>query len=136
MSPKLALWWLISLLALNLTGCASLSKEPAQPEMGHSILLSSANAIGQSFIAQFDGFNGVSIYLKPVKRGSGQILFHLRESPQKEGRYPNCCNGSGTDKNQRVLHICVSTANRFGFQIVYHALRNQRRWGIPGWDKR
>ncbi len=80
---KFTTFWLIIILAVLSTGCSSFVK-PEQPAVLDSVMLDGAHSVGQTFVAQFDGMNGVEIYLEPLDNSNGEIQLILREAPQSE----------------------------------------------------
>ncbi len=68
----------IFLLPLLLTACATFtrSEQPTHPE---TIVLSNENPVGQSFVARYDGLQGISVYLKATQDSSGDVTLDLYE---------------------------------------------------------
>ncbi len=78
--PKRLHLLLLGLFALLLTGCSWTDYD--QPHLqGDTCWLDEEHAIGQTFIAQHGGINGVEIWLAPGESGNGTIYFHLRSKP-------------------------------------------------------
>jgi len=73
--------WLILVLAVLSTGCSSISKAE-QPAVVDSIILDESLSLGQTFNAQFDGMDGIEIYLEPLESGDGYLQLQLREDSQ------------------------------------------------------
>ena len=80
---KSLIFWIILFAALLSTGCSSFVK-PEQPAVLDSVILDEAHSVGQTFVAQFDGMNGVEIYLEPLDNAAGEIQLILRKAPQSE----------------------------------------------------
>src|SRR5512146_3334449 len=72
------LFWV--LLALLLSGCSRLIR-PEQTAVKDFATLSSAQPVGQTFVAKYDGLAGVYFYLSPSQTGDGTIRLHLRSEP-------------------------------------------------------
>ncbi len=73
-------------LALGLTGCMPSSEKPEQMVQDGTVILSPGSPLGQTFTAHYDGLQGVWVYLdNPGSTGAGEIIFHLRASPQDAG---------------------------------------------------
>lgn len=81
-SRKLA--WLVMLILFNLvmTGCAGKGVKPEQPANDRAVALDSANKVGQTFTAHYDGLNSLYVFLSPAENGDGQIVLHLRAHPE------------------------------------------------------
>jgi len=75
--------WLIIALAIISTGCSSIVKAE-QPVVLDAVVLSETNSVGQTFKANFNGMNGIQVYLEPWKTGEGEIQLTLRDAPQTE----------------------------------------------------
>ncbi len=75
--------WIILLCALISTGCSSFIKAE-QPAVLDYVILDEVHSVGQTFVAHFNGMNGVDIYLEPVEGANGEIQLILREAPQSE----------------------------------------------------
>jgi hypothetical protein len=79
--------WKYTLLALAtgllLAGCMSSSEKPEQMAQDFSASLAAGHSLGQTFTAQYDGLQGVWVYLaNPAATDVGEITLHLRASPQ------------------------------------------------------
>ncbi|GAB4496606.1 MAG: hypothetical protein OHK0052_06790 [Anaerolineales bacterium] len=74
---------LLALFTLLLTACTPISR-PEQPASQTSLPLSANSTIGQTFVANFAGLNGIEIYLTPQILANGEITLHLRESPDSD----------------------------------------------------
>ncbi len=70
----------IFLLALGLTGCSPYI-HVEQQIASHSIEIKSGTTLGQTFVSQFTGLQGIQVKLEPVKPGTGVIVLHLLEGP-------------------------------------------------------
>ncbi len=80
---KFTAFWLVIILAVLSAGCSSYIK-PEQPAVLDAVILDEAHSIGQTFVAQFDGMDGVEVYLEPINGADGEIQLMLREAPQSE----------------------------------------------------
>ena len=67
---KIKLWFII-ILALISTGCSSIVKAE-QPAVLDSVKLDDTVSYGQTFNANFDGMDGIEIYLTPLESGDGR----------------------------------------------------------------
>jgi len=76
------IFFLLSLLALALTGCTSLTKRE-QPKHYNLTLLEDGDNLGQTFVARYDGLEGISLYLESEPGGKGILRLHLRASEQE-----------------------------------------------------
>ena len=72
--------WLLILFAILSTGCSSITK-PEQPAVLDSVVFDQSHSIGQTFVAQFDGMDGIEVYLESQDIGDGEIQLILRENP-------------------------------------------------------
>ncbi|RPI30145.1 MAG: hypothetical protein EHM70_14625, partial [Chloroflexota bacterium] len=68
-------------LAAGLSGCSPMFR-PAQPAADQQIHLDHKNSIGQTFVAKYDGLQGLQVFLSPQTAGPGEIRLHLRGDPQ------------------------------------------------------
>jgi len=68
-------------LTIGLSGCSQIEKIE-QPVQNLDFLLNGETTIGQTFVARFDGLSGVTLFLKPEEFNRGDLIFHLRESPE------------------------------------------------------
>ena len=80
--------WLYLLLALFLTGCASVSRTE-QGFHDTQVQLEPGHSVGQTFYARFAGMDGVEIYLEPAKSVDdqthpGTLVLHLRSLGDEE----------------------------------------------------
>jgi hypothetical protein len=62
LKPKKVLVFIFLLFILS--GCAAytMSEQPAHPD---TVRISQENSLGQSFVACFDGLQGISLFIKP-----------------------------------------------------------------------
>ena len=69
---------ILIILAFILSGCAALTKseQPAHPTNVH---INQDHQVGQSFIARYDGLQGISLFLKPIQEPSGDLTLSLFE---------------------------------------------------------
>jgi hypothetical protein len=77
---KASLWKIYSLALLGLlalAGCAPLARS-AQPAHPDTVTLTSANSLGQSFFADFDGLTGVVLYAEPGESSAGSLQVQLK----------------------------------------------------------
>jgi hypothetical protein len=74
--------WLVCavLLLLGLAGCSAFVHSE-QPGAADWIDLKGGQSLGQTFVAQYAGLEGVQLNLKPVRPGAGEIVMHLRQDP-------------------------------------------------------
>jgi hypothetical protein len=63
-----------------LSGCRP-SVRSIQPLTEQEYPLQAGANIGQSFVARFDGLEGVQFFLRPQTPGGGEVVLHLREDP-------------------------------------------------------
>lgn len=72
---------LLALISVLLAACTPI-RRPEQPVSQTSLPLSANSTIGQTFVANFAGLNGIEIYLTPENAAETEITLHLRESPE------------------------------------------------------
>jgi hypothetical protein len=65
--------------ALCVAGCAPVIRIE-QPERSSTLKLQQGRSIGQSFVARYDGLEGVELYLKPGEDGAGEVVLSLKPS--------------------------------------------------------
>jgi hypothetical protein len=70
---KIPVFFIFSIL---LAGCVSLSRNE-QSTRNEFVRIGEDKQVGQTFLARFDGLQGVSIFLKPIETGSGDIHLEL-----------------------------------------------------------
>ena len=73
-----------SLLAILLAAACTPITRPEQAAVFDLLPLDAEQSLGQTFVARFDGMNGVEIYLEPLEPGKGEIQLTLREAVQGE----------------------------------------------------
>jgi hypothetical protein len=69
------------ILALTLAGCKPYLFA-GQLDVADSIQVREGEAFGQTFVAAYDGLEGVQLFLEPGEVGQGNLLFRLRSSPE------------------------------------------------------
>ncbi len=74
--------WLLA-LTLLLSACAPIVR-PEQPSQTDTFSFKPGERIGQTLVANFDGLEGVEVYLAPQGEARGQVTLHLREEPAAE----------------------------------------------------
>jgi len=76
LKPKKVIIFII--LAFILSGCAALTKseQPAHPTI---VQINKEHQLGQSFVARYDGLQGVSLFLKPIQDPSGELTLSIFE---------------------------------------------------------
>ncbi len=68
---------------LLLSACAPLVR-PEQPNQTDAFVFQPGERIGQTLTPNFEGMNGIEVYLAPKGDPQGQVTLRLRESPQAE----------------------------------------------------
>jgi hypothetical protein len=105
------------LFTLLLSGCAGLIRTE-QPSVVDWVTLSTGKAVGQTFVAKYDGLSGVNFYLSPQTSGDGKIKMHLRSAPK-----------AGTDLIESINLVSVDSIKKPGyytFLIPGQASSNQK----------
>jgi hypothetical protein len=74
---------LAPLLLLFLAACAPQVKLE-QPIAATNLKLTGGHSLGQTFTAYYGGLQGIALYISPETAQSGQIVLHLRSSPQTQ----------------------------------------------------
>ena len=78
-----ALVLLLSLLAVIMTGCAPLvDQDQVRSDPAAITALRTGGSLGQTFVAQHGGLNGLDIWLEPAQPADGWIRLYLRSDPQ------------------------------------------------------
>ena len=124
------------ILAFIFTGCATYTRneQPTHPEF---IQLSNENRIGQSFLARFDGLQGISLYLKPAQDSSGDLNLDLYarkgdvEPLDTAAIQISDMAGAGY-YNFAFSPIPKSTAQDYYFEISYDGSGNIKVGSAPG----
>lgn len=72
---------ILAFASLLLSSCTQWvrTEQPASLEWS---TLSAGQTIGQTFVAKYDGLEGIYFYLSPQKTGDGEIRLHIRSGPQ------------------------------------------------------
>jgi len=74
-------WCVLGCVLLLLTACTSfVDQEQAAREL--ALILDAEHAVGQTFVAQHGGLEGVAFWLEPSADLSGELVLHLRVSPE------------------------------------------------------
>jgi len=72
---------LVIAVFLILVNCVPIVKAPPLVLDNNSFELSQNHQIGQTFRAEFNGINGIEVYLLPKESGNGIIIAHLLNDP-------------------------------------------------------
>jgi hypothetical protein len=72
--------FLLLLFVISTSGCSSIERLE-QTYNNNLVSLNQENTIGQTFVARFDGLNGISIYLVPDNWGDGNLILSLYSDP-------------------------------------------------------
>lgn len=78
---KLLVLVLVIAVFLILVNCVPIFKAPPLVLDNNSFELSQNHQIGQTFRAEFNGINGIEVYLLPKESGNGIIIAHLLNDP-------------------------------------------------------
>jgi len=78
--PKILSYIALTII-LFLSACSSVTRVE-QPLQTEYIELQNPNTIGQTFVARFDGLDGINLYLKPKENNIGEIILHIKTGPQ------------------------------------------------------
>ncbi len=114
---KKLLFLVVSSLLL-LPGCAGLVSAE-QPSALDWATLSAGQAVGQTFVAEYDGLSGIYFYLSPQQtNGKGKIRLHLRSEPQAESDLAVSFNTITVDM--------VKVPGYYGFSLPAQASSNQK----------
>jgi hypothetical protein len=73
--------WLGLFLALALSSCSPLIKIE-QPISNDFIQLTNRTTLGQTFVARYQGLEGIVVFLKPAQSGRGMLRLHLKSGTQ------------------------------------------------------
>lgn len=68
----------LPIILLGLMGCAPLIRTE-QASHKNEILLNRDNTIGQTFLARYDGLNGIVLFLNPDEQSDGKVVLQLKE---------------------------------------------------------
>jgi hypothetical protein len=68
---------IILIFLCALTGCSPVV-ESTQPAITSNFSLDNLNSIGQTFVANYNGLEGLQVYLSPQVNGDGNISLYLR----------------------------------------------------------
>jgi hypothetical protein len=74
---------LLLLLSLALAGCSGRSFRPEQPALSRAFELDAQTTLGQTLTAHYAGLDSLQVFLRPLEPGEGQLVLHLRASPQQ-----------------------------------------------------
>lgn len=132
--PKKVIIFII--LAFILSGCAALTKgeQPAHPTI---VQINQDHQLGQSFVARYDGLQGVSLFLKPIQDPSGELTLSIFE--QRGSDHPI---GSAAIQSSEVdaagyysftfEPIPGSTGEDFFFELTYDGSGEIEVGSAPG----
>ena len=124
------------ILGFIFAGCATYTRneQPTHPEF---IQLSDEKRIGQSFLARYDGLQGISLFLKPAQDSSGDLNLDVYE--RKGDEFPldtvtiQSSDIAGTGYyNFTFSPIPKSTAQDYYFEISYAGSGNIKVGSAPG----
>jgi len=87
-------------LLWGLAGCQSI-QNPDSPTAESFFPLSSDNNLGQAFVAEYDGLNGISLTVRSTEISTGSITLHLRNADQ-------------TEQDLRIVEVPLNAINSTG----------------------
>ena len=65
------------------TGCAEIpDRGQLNNEPTATLTLNSTATLGQTFVARFDGLQGIQVWLEPTEKNQGRLYLTLRNSPE------------------------------------------------------
>ena len=73
--------YIIPIIFIGLVGCSPIVKND-QAQHNTEIQLESESSIGQTFLASYDGFSGISLFLKPGEHHGGDIVLNIHAEPE------------------------------------------------------
>jgi hypothetical protein len=123
-------------LAIIISGCGvyTKSEQAAHPEL---VRISQENQLGQSFVARYDGLQGISLFLKPGQDSSGEITLSLFEKSD----YPQALRSSTIQSSEiesagfynfPFFPINNSAADSYYFELTFDGEGNIRAGSAPG----
>ena len=80
-SPRRDLFLVITTAALLLLAACAPRVGTEQPRMTFTLPLESGKSLGQTFMARYDGLQGIAIYLRPELPVDGRLTLTLSDSP-------------------------------------------------------
>ena len=84
--PVLSLIPLSVLLVIGTSACSPLvrTEQPAHPKR---VAVSAGNSVGQTFVARYNGLNGIALYLEPGSSQDGIVNLYLSGSPNSPNKF-------------------------------------------------
>lgn len=123
-------------LAVILSACGAYAKseQAAHPEL---VRISQDNQLGQTFVARYDGLQGISLFLKPGQDPSGDLtlsLYEKRDSPQalRSSTIQNSEIKAAGFFNFPFAPISNSAAVSYFFELNFDGNGNIRAGSAPG----
>jgi len=107
----------LATVCLGLSGCSPLIFD-GQSQSSETIELTREFSLGQSFLPQYDGLDGVLLYLEPSSSGDGLITLKLSSDPNQ-------------DSNLRVSTISLDNITSPGYyNFRFPPLKESRKIGF------
>ncbi|MBK5107583.1 MAG: hypothetical protein JJE12_05610 [Anaerolineales bacterium] len=123
-------------LVFILSGCAAYTKieQPAHPD---TVRISQENSLGQSFVASYDGLQGISLFLKPGPETSGELTLSLYQGSDTEQLIDSVTIQTSEIKAagfHRFLFTPISGSNGldYFFELTYDGSGYLRIGSAPG----
>jgi hypothetical protein len=127
---------LLILLALILTSCAPYTTDE-QSAHTDFLTLSQANQVGQTFVAGYDGLQGISIFIKPGQEPNAKVNLILYEGRNSSAEIRSTSIRSAEISkpgfyNFNFEPIDNSTGKDFFFELTYQGSDKIRVGSAPG----
>ena len=123
-------------MAVILSGCGAYAKseQAAHPEL---VRISQDNQLGQTFVARYDGLQGISVFLKPGQDPSGELtlaLYEKSDSPQalRSSTIQNTEIKAAGFFNFPFAPIRKSAAESYYLELTFDGSGNIRAGSAPG----
>ena len=134
LKPKKVLVFIFLLFILS--GCAAYTKseQPAHPD---TVRISQENSLGQSFVASYDGLQGISLFLKPGPESGGELTLSLYQGSDSDQLIDSAAIQT-SEIDSAGFHsfsftpITDSTGLDYFFELTYDGTGNLQVGSAPG----
>jgi hypothetical protein len=112
------------LILAGLVGCSPLvtREQPFRPE---STLLQNGQTAGQTFLSDYEGLDGIEIYLNPLGNSQGDLSLHLRESSTASSDLANSTLSASSLTNPGFYRFTFPPQNHSTHRDYYLILEPQ-----------
>lgn len=109
----------VIILGLSLSACSGLADTDQVITSGESYTIDFSQSIGQTFVPNYAGLNGIQIHLSPNKQGNGKIHFSLIEKSKSESTLATITKPVGEIKESQFYKFQFAAIKGKNFDNLY-----------------